>query len=41
MYIEFMEKDNIAQLQIEMSSPGVFPWRGNQSEGARSPGHDR
>lgn len=41
MYIEFMEKDNIAKVQIEMSSPGVFPWRGNQSEGARSPGHDR
>lgn len=25
----------------EMSSPGVFPWGGNQSEGARCPGHDR
>lgn len=29
------------ELHIESSSPGVFPWGGYQSEGARDPGHDR
>lgn len=27
--------------ELQASSLGVFPWRRNQSEGARGPGHDR